>query len=277
MPVQPQPTASLLRELDAVLPAKTPVTVFVPEDLDGADAARPRLARSVDWRVMLGRSPGAAVVARQRVPTLVIRHAEGRESQLSYLRAAATAWWVVDSPARASASDASAPSPAGVVDIAPVQQPLPAHSTWLAWLAPGALPPQVRAWVDQGGIALLDNEVEIPEAGKAVALWRDAEGVVLARGVAIGRGRALLLARPLAPNDWPGLLDGQFATDLRLLFEGDPPPPRRVHAAAYKPLAGGATFPETPRPLQPWLVVVVALLFALERWFASDSRRRQTP
>lgn len=275
-----QPTASLLREFDASLPAKTPVTVFVPERLDGVDAMRPRLARKVDWRVLPSPVPAAAIARREPAPMLVVRHAQPREPQLPYLRAVASAWRADDAPVTATpaeAADAPVPSTPAASDIASTAQPLPVNARWLAWLAPGELPPPIRDWIARGGIALLDEKTELPEATNAVALWRDDEGKVLVRGVAIGRGRALLLTRPLAPAAWPGLLDGQFPTRLRALFEDAPAPPSLVAAAGFTPVAGGPAFPETPRPLQAWLAALVALLFALERWFASALRRRQAP
>ena len=46
-------------------------------------------------------------------------------------------------------------------------------------------------------------------------------------------------------------------------------------AAAHAPLAGGAEFPETPRPLDTPLLYLVVALFALERLWAT--RRRPEP
>lgn len=125
-PAAPVPVASLLRELDATLPAGTPLTVLVPAVLDGADAQRPRLSREVDWRIVADAAPSdagaaagvAATDARDRaagsgdpaasapvssgeVPTLpptappplrlAVRHAPDAPG-VRYLRAAGIAW-----------------------------------------------------------------------------------------------------------------------------------------------------------------------------------------
>jgi len=277
VPTAVQPIGSLLRELDATLPAKTPVTVFVPDVIDRADGERPRLARSLDWRVMAASASTAKAASPSPAPVLVIRNADSREPYLPYLRAAAAAWRVMDAPSTQSPANTAPPSPEKTVDVAPTAQPIAANTRWLAWLAPGPLPSSIREWIERGGIALLDAEVELPEAAQAVALWRNTDGDELVRGVAIGRGRALLLTRPLTPGALPELLDGDFPRQLRRLFKDESTPPQRALASAIKPIPGGPSFPETPRPLQSWFLVAVALLFALERWFASAARRRQTP
>jgi len=42
-------------------------------------------------------------------------------------------------------------------------------------------------------------------------------------------------------------------------------------------LSGGPVFAQPPRDLQPWWLWCIALLFALERWFASSPRRGVAP
>ena len=53
---QAVPTASLLREWDAVAPAGDRLTVLVPKTLGGLDGERLRLSRAVVWRVLPGSS-----------------------------------------------------------------------------------------------------------------------------------------------------------------------------------------------------------------------------
>lgn len=274
-PATLQPIASLLREIDARLPAKTPVTVFVPAQLDGLDGERPRLARKLAWRVIAGTKARSAASPPARAPTLVIRHAPERAAALPYLRAATVAWSVMDGTA-----DAGAASTAARLDVADLQQAMPGDARWLVWLAAGELPATVRQWVQDGGTVLVDPATAIPDSAglsPAVVLWRDARGEALAHGRNWGRGRLLQLARPLTASDWPGLLDGAFAAQLRRAFEGAPSPPRQAWAAAHAPLPGGPRFPETPRPLQAWLAVLVALLFVLERWLATAPTRGRAP
>jgi hypothetical protein len=85
------------------------------------------------------------------------------------------------------------------------------------------------------------------------------------------------LTRALSPDAMPQLLEADFPEHLRALFADPAPAPARVAASAYAPTAGAPPWPETPRPLAPWLVALVALLFALERWFASSPRRGAAP
>ncbi len=49
--------------------------------------------------------------------------------------------------------------------------------------------------------------------------------------------------------------------------------PARVRAADHAPLSGAAAYPLPPLELRSWLAVLIALLFALERWMATRPRR----
>ncbi|HVI26488.1 MAG TPA: BatA domain-containing protein [Xanthomonadaceae bacterium] len=267
-PREPQPLASLLRELDASLPAGTPLTVLVPPLLDGADAQRPRLSRAVDWRIVVDAAPPQArTPARAPRFTLDVRAAPDTDA-LRYVRATGAAWW-----AQARGRDGTAAAHASPVRIADPAQPLPADARHLAWLAPGPLPDAVRDWVAGGGSALLAANTVAPELANADVLWADAGGAPLVRGVALGRGRLLRFTRPLAPATMPQLLEVDFPQRLRALFEPAPPAPARVDARDYAPTTGAAPFPQPPQPLAPWLLIAIALLFLLERWLASAPRR----
>ena len=258
-----QPVASLVRQLDAQLPQGAPLTVLVPSVLDGADAERPRLSRAVDWRVLPAAAPPAAPATASSPPVLEVR-ATADAPELPYLRAAGAAWRV---QARGAASTPR-------VHIGSPAQPLPPSTHALAWLAPGPLPDAVRAWVGAGGRALLADTTQAPEfATASTAAWRDARGAPLVVGVALGRGRLMRFTRPLAPSAMPELLDADFPARLRALFEDGPIAPTRVAAADYAPIRGAPAWPPAPRPLAPWLLGAIALLFAIERWVASAARR----
>lgn len=256
-------TGSLLRQLDAELPAATPVTVLVTDPMEGADGARPQLARALDWRIVPG-SPAPAVQATGADAgfRLVVRHAPGREPALPYLRAAATAWHTAD----ATRDGDAAP------DIAAVEAGFPPDTPYLAWLAPGELPAPVRAWIERGGRALLDAETRWPLTEPGIPVWRDGAGEPLAQAARLGRGRVLQLMRPLSPEALPGLLEPDFPQRLRTLLEAPAAAPTRARAAAYAPLPGGPRFPETPRDLGLPLLWLIAALFALERWLATGRR-----
>ena len=267
-PRAPQPIASLLRELDAQLPPGTPLTVLVPAVLDGADAERPRLSRAVDWRVV----PSAAPVALQATtpsPRVLDVRAAADAPGLRYLRAAGLAWSV-------QARGTPALPPAVRID-APAR-PLPPSSHALAWLAPGPLPDSVRAWVRDGGRALLADTTQAPELSRAAAVdWRDAQGAPLVVGVTLGRGRLMRFTRPLAPSHMPVLLDAEFPAQLGTLFEDASAAPTRVAAPDYAATTGAPAWPQPPRPRAPWLLGAIALLFAIERWLASAPRREAAP
>lgn len=263
-PRTPQPLASLLRELDMRLPAGTPLTVLVPAVLDGADAERPRLSRAVDWRVVPA-APGRVATTGALPPPVLDVRAPADAPGLPYLRAAGVAW-------RAQATGAAAST--GQVRIADPAQPLPPPTPALAWLAPGPLPDAVRAWVRAGGHALLADATQAPELSSAATVaWRDAQGAPLVTAVALGRGRLLRFTRPLTPSAMPGLLDADFPARLRALFDPAPAAPTRVSARVYAPTTGAPPWPQPPRPLAPWLLGAIAVLFALERWLASAPRR----
>jgi hypothetical protein len=265
---------SLLRQLDAELPPDVALTVVVPAVLDDADAQRPVLTREVDWRVLPAQSGVPREVATPPpVPALQleVRHAPERTGALRYLAAAGTAWAQAASAAqeRAGASRVAASS----VRIAPLGQPLDTGARHLAWLAPGPVPRTVHDWVANGGTALLDADAQWPGFPRdAPIVWRDAEGA-LARAIRVGSGRAIRLERPLLPAAMPTLLEPDFPRRLHDVLAGEPPPPARVDARAYAPSTGAAPYPELPRPISPWLAMLIAGLFLLERWCAAGARR----
>lgn len=261
--------SSLLREMDATLPAGTPLTVLVPPVLVGADAERPRLSRQVEWRVVPGSDSTASdapAPATTAIPTLMVRHARERADSLRYLRAAGAAWL-------AAREDKTAATPATPVTIAPASTPLDPDQRNLVWLVPGPLPDAVRNWIAAGGDALLDADTVAPELADAAVVWRGSDGP-LVRAARLGDGRVMQFQHELRPAAMPVLLEPDFPTQLRRLFTEPAPPPTRVDAATHSPRMGLPAYPETPRPLAPWLAVLVALLFLVERWVANGPRRR---
>jgi hypothetical protein len=255
-PSPPVATASLLRQLDAELPAGTPVTVLATARFDGADGEPPRLSRRVDWRVVDG-EPAEAKRAAEPPFTLAIRHADAEAPGLRFLRAAAIAWQ---------------PAPDAAPDVATTDTALAADTRHLAWLAPGPLPPAVRAWIEDGGRALLSNETEWPLPDEGQPAWRDAGGEARARTGTLGAGQVWRLTVPLSPEKLPELLEPDFPDQLRALLQAPATPPRRALAASHAPQPGGPGFPEAPRDLVPPLLWGLLALFALERWLATGRR-----
>lgn len=281
------PVSSLLRQLDAELPAATPVTVLVPAVFAGADGERPRLARRLDWRIVAGDMPPAALVATPP-RALAVRSVPEREPALRFLRAAAAAWPQLDAPAASNAPAATVATDAAQdsadtddlpaappLDSGDADAPLPTADTALAWLVPGELPGGLRDWIRAGGHVLIEPGSDWPLPTPGAVSWRDAEGRDLARSAALGRGRVTQLQQPLAPAELPALLEPDFPHRLRELLQAPPPTPTRADAASHAPLTGGPGFPETPRPLDTPLLWLIVALFALERLWAT--RRRPEP
>ncbi|HEX4852822.1 BatA domain-containing protein [Arenimonas sp.] len=259
-PSPPVASASLLRELDATLPAGTAITVLATERFDGADGEPVRLSRRVDWRVVAG-APAEAKRAADPPFKLAVRHGGDDTPGLRYLGAAALAW----SPDAATAPDIAP-------DIAAADAALADDTRHLAWLAPGPLPPAIRTWIEGGGRALISADAEWPLPEDGQPAWHDASGEPRARRAALGQGLVLQLAVPLSPASLPELLEPGFPDTVRNLLQAPPPAPQRAVAAAYAPRPGGPGFPETPRELTTPLLWLLLALFALERWLATGRR-----
>ena len=255
-----QDLVSLIRQLDADLPQGTPLELVAPSVLDGVDAERPRLSRAVAWRVMdpapvLTRPPSAP-------PRLTVRYAPGAERQARFFRAAASAW--------------TAPDLRPAFDAASTDKALGADPGALVWLAAGAPSAEVVAWIRAGGVALMSSDAVLPFEGEAVAAWRDDAGAPLAMQGLVGKGRVVHLTRPLTPSAMPAVAQADFPDALWRLL-APPPQPARVAAVDHAPLTGGPA-PRLPAvDARPWLAVLVALLFAVERWLATRRRRAVAP
>ncbi len=261
-PTAAEPFASLLRQLDAELPAAVQLSVLVPEQLQGADAQRPRLSRAVEWKVLPGAMP-TAKPAPAPAPAFSVRFAEDHAGQVRYLRAAAMAW----------RSDANPPA----FEAAAHTQALPAGTRNLVWLAPGPLPATIENWIEQGGTALLASDSEHARSTDTLAYWREESGAPLVEGASLGRGRVLRFTRPLTPTEMPQLLQPDFPRHLRALFAAPAPAPARVEARDYAPLTGAVPYPQAPRDLQPALALLIATLLLLERWLATSRKRGVSP
>ncbi|HBD19025.1 MAG TPA: hypothetical protein DC063_02265 [Arenimonas sp.] len=257
-PATDVPVASLLRQADGELAAATALTVWLPARVTGFDRERPRLSRAVDWRVLPTPAAAAPEASNATPFALAIRHAPDRADQARWLRAAQKAWQVA----------AGADAPAG--DAAIAGTPLPDKVQAVAWLAPGELPPELRAWIEAGGTALIAHDAIWPITGGGTATHDDTDWLTETR---LGAGRVLQLHPPLYAEAFPALLEPDFPARLRARLEAAPPAPTLADVAAMAPRTGADGFEPAPRPLEPWLVAALLLLFALERWFAASPRR----
>ena len=299
-PVNTPATISLLRELDMRMPAGTPLVVLVPEVLEDVDAERPRLSRPVQWRVVssgsdraagnigdgtAGNAENAESNSTAPTPRIIIRDT-GNSVGARYLRAASAAWQEPrDGARRDGAGDDSDHGSSGHgsdTGNAVVGEPgevreakLPTGLEVHAWLAAGELPAEAIAWIEAGGTALLAHDALLPALDDAPPLWNDDQGRPLLRATAFGNGRVLQWTRALEPEAMPALLEADFPHRLRAALQ-PLPPPARVLAAEHAPLTGNVgPWPQSLRELSPWLALAIALLFLLERWLASGTRRER--
>ncbi|MGO4260870.1 BatA domain-containing protein [Lysobacter sp. TAB13] len=267
-PTSPQPVASLLRELDATLPAEVALTVYAPRRLTGADGSRPQLSRPLQWRIIDGAATDVPAPTPPRSSPTQIRYAADRAAALPYLRAAI-----------AAGADANAAGDPASASIAPIEQTFDPQGRSLIWLAPGPVPAAVSAWVEQGGSVLIDADSRWPGAALRfdAPVWRDGDGTLRIEGASFGRGRVLRLTGPLSPRAWPQMLQPGFAQRWLAVFEPAAAQPARVLAQDYTPSAGGPSFARPPLDLRPWLALLIAVLFLIERWFATGRRRGAAP
>ncbi|UHQ21347.1 BatA domain-containing protein [Lysobacter sp. 5GHs7-4] len=263
MPARAQPLASLLRELDATLPADVPLQVVVPAQLSGADGERPRLSRKVEWRVVAGSNAAASVAAAQAPVKAAIRYAPDHAAALPYLRAAIASWSPQGTAVDAAVATAAAPSDPKVRN--------------LLWLAPGPLPAPVLEWAGAGGTLVLAADTQAPSLASSLPLWRDGEGRVLAEGGRYREGRVLRFTRALTPQSLPLLLEPEFPRGLRALLSAPVAAPTLTSAGDYAPRHGGPTYDTPARDLKPWLALLIGALFVLERWLACRPRRGGAP
>lgn len=254
------PAASLLREIDAALPREAKLAVVVPETVAGLDGERPSLSHAIGWHIVPGRMPVAEPAALRAPSALAVRYSASREPSLKYLRAAIASLGQ-DDPSRIA------------FDAKPLAVAPGDDTRALVWLGTD-LPTSLRAWIEAGGTAIVDDR---PRA-EGAPVWRDADGNVLARAQSLGRGRLVSLSSALTPATMPELLDADFPQRLLDLIEAPPAPPTVAPASALRPSAGRAASMQSAlaastKPLDPWLALAIALLVFIERVVATGQRK----
>lgn len=259
------PLASLIRELDAGLPAATPLTLVVPAELGGLDAQRLQLSHKVDWKVLPGRSPEVSSSPHTNADAplqIVIRYDEPGRQELLVAHALLRAWQSVGLNFQ--------------VDEAMQSVPLPDPTDWLFWLG-GPIAASAQRWIANGGMALLSRQPA--RAGEVVLADTNNAPVLIA--APLGRGHELILAPPLTTAQQPALLAPDFPQRLRMLLQTVNDLPARASAAAVVPeLSSGYSTYESASiglnrrfSLDGLLSLGIALLFLLERLWAT--RRRE--
>lgn len=260
----PAPTTeliSLIRQLDAELPEGAPLRIVAPAVIDDADAQRPVLTREVEWTpVAQNRAP--STLDAPAPPRLTVRFDAEGEAAVRYLRAAATAW----------ADEGQEPA----FEAAAADRPLPDDARSIVWLSRSTPPQAVIDQVRSGATVLTTGDLRLPVDGDLRPVWVDADGAVIASEGRIGRGRAVVVSRALTPQDLPALLEPDFPDRLWTLL-APPPEPTRVFAADHAPLTSAAAYGQPPLDLRAWLALVIALVFAGERWLATGRARGPAP
>ncbi len=254
-PKRPNANASLLREFDTRIADDARLIVFVPEQVDGLDAERIRLRHAVEWQVLPAIARDEATPAAPTPVIVGLRIDASQSTPARYLRAAVQAW------------NASEPDRYRL-DEQPREAAPSANTRWLLVLG-GELTPAQTNWVEAGGVALIDRP-----ANDGSVSWRDDEGRVIASTSRLGRGRVVHWQVALTPTALPALLDADFPARLRALLEGEPAPPTRAIASTVEPLRDASLSGGTiEQLLTPWLLIAIAVLFALERLIATGDRK----
>ena len=262
-PASDVPVSSLLRELDALLPANASVTVVVPETLTGLDGERIRLGRKVDWKIVPGDMPAKTRTEKSQPIRLAIRHDEKHNGDAIYFRAAHAAWQTEQKVSEKQA-----------LDSADILSPIKPDRSALVWLSVGELPVDIRDWINKGGSIIVSKQTVVPELKSGVAAWRNEQGKVLTIAAPLGQGRIMQWQQELKPEAMPELLDADFPEKLKSLLQTKSLAPTRAFAKSQTPLIGGQAGPKALQSLQTWLALLIALLLVLERWLANSSRRR---
>ena len=267
-PATPASIGSLLRELDARLPPTAPLRVVVPERFDATDAQRPRLGRAVTWMPIEGASSFSAIHTAPLRLHVAVASDDAHRPALRYLHATATAW----------ASATSAPALTDELNDIGMDAAVPPATTRLLWLSGTSLPAQHRQWVRNGGVVLLaqDSPTADLDWQDAEIAWRGHDGRPLALRLADGTGAWIRMLVPFDTQSLPALLEPDFPTALRTVL-APTPIAERAWATSYTPIRGERiAYARTPEPLGPWLALLIALLFGVERWLATAARRMVT-
>jgi len=215
----------------------------------GLDGERPRLSRAVKWRPVA--MPVGATVP-DNAPQLRVSGTDQEPSALRVLDALQRAW-------------SGQP-----LSVARATDAVPEQGQVGVWLADAPLPAAWQAWVQAGGSVLAVSTKAATGTGTTVL--QDAGGKASVMRHALGRGQVLRFTAALSADALPILREPSFPR--RLLEQLHPlPPPQLAPAAVQAPLTGASPPLAQPRDLAAWLLVLIVLLFALERWMATAPRR----
>lgn len=247
--------SSLVRELDAELPSDDALSVVVPETVQGLDAQRISVGRSIDW-ISLPSQPNSAVPNKRPGHVLALRHQSANDEGLRYIRAAIAAWDAKDSAQ-------------WTIDDKAASVALPRATDALIWLG-APLPDSLEAWVRRGGRALVVDDA----SARGVTRWRDDSGALLALDEVRGNGHLIHLRGPLTVDAFPALLDADFPARLQSLLTPLLPPPGRAVAQEIRPrLSAEPRLRFTQETdLIGGIGLLIGLVWLIERWLATRRR-----
>ena len=265
-PIKQEPSAdagaisSLLRELDAALPAETEMVVRMPAVVAGFDAER----------LQLRRQPVFEVVAEQNSPSATarapahwsIRLDDPQHPSIRYLRAAIS----VLTPTAESERGSSLP---GVVaESAALAQPVPAGSQVVWWLSdnPPLEDPAMADWLVQGGTLIWLPGAPTEVLGTPVWRSTSSQRQLLARRQ--GAGWLLQPDLPLTAANFAEVLDPDFPALVASWTRSRLPGLASAVTANLRPEQISAEVIVRQRPLDSALLWVLLILLALERLLA---------
>jgi len=257
-PVTQASVSSLLRELDSTLPAAVALSVWVPSELAGLDAQRIELSRNVHWHVLDAAALPAAALALPP-PVLAMDIDSSRLPSARYFRAAYRVWQS-QLPERRRQS----------LPVRSLQPELPQHTIFL-YLQPGPVPESLQRWARAGGRLMLSRDT-VFAMPNAEVLWWDDEGRPVLHAQVFGKGQVLQWQQTLSAQSLPLLQNSDFPLQLqqRLMVM---PGPDRAPADVVAPARRGGAWPLKAQPERTALLVLLAVLFMLERWLATDPKR----
>jgi len=236
--------ASLIRELDAQLPAATPLTIVVPDPIAGLDAEHLQLRRRVDWRSIA--TPGPTESGSAPPPVIALRADAAHAQQAALIRGLVAAWQAGGHALSFEVLSGDAVPPAGALFFS-------FDNTDAAAL---------RTWIEQGG-----RWFGVSDASGESVLEDDA-GVPVLTAAEIGAGRVFHWQGAFEPVQQAVLQAPDFPARLWPLLQTQRTP-IYASAAAAAPSSVSNSAAEPGESLAPLLLALAALLFGIERLLAS--------
>lgn len=131
------------------------------------------------------------------------------------------------------------------------------------------MPATLLDWVKHGGTVLLSASAPSPAADALLPQWQADDGRVLLTAGRWGVGQVYRFAQPLTAETMPEVLEASFPDTLQAHLQPQTQQPQRAFAMHYQPQRAEPGYVQAAMDIRPWLALLIALLFALERWLAT--------